>query len=43
MVAYMNELAWAKTLETGKAQYWSRSRRKLWMKGEESGKHPTGP
>jgi phosphoribosyl-AMP cyclohydrolase len=37
MLAYMNEFAWNKTLETGKAHYWSRSRQKLWMKGEESG------
>lgn len=37
MLAYMNELAWEKTVETGKAHYWSRSRRKLWLKGEESG------
>ncbi len=37
MLAYMNEIAWEKTVETGKAHYWSRSRRKLWMKGEESG------
>lgn len=37
MLAYMNELAWNKTIETGKAHYWSRSRQKLWMKGEESG------
>lgn len=37
MLAYMNELAWQKTIETGKAHYWSRSRQKLWMKGEESG------
>lgn len=37
MLAYMNDLAWEKTLETGKAHYWSRSRQKLWMKGEESG------
>ncbi len=37
MLAYMNELAWDKTVETGKAHYWSRSRQKLWMKGEESG------
>ncbi len=37
MLAYMNELAWQKTVETGKAHYWSRSRRKLWLKGEESG------
>jgi phosphoribosyl-AMP cyclohydrolase len=37
MLAYMNELAWDKTVETGKAHYWSRSRGKLWCKGEESG------
>ncbi|MGC9196865.1 MAG: phosphoribosyl-AMP cyclohydrolase [Syntrophobacteraceae bacterium] len=37
MLAYMNEIAWERTVETGKAHYWSRSRRKLWMKGEESG------
>ena len=37
MLAYMNELAWEKTLETKKAHYWSRSRQKLWLKGETSG------
>lgn len=37
MLAYFNELAWQKTLETGKAHYWSRSRNKLWLKGESSG------
>jgi phosphoribosyl-AMP cyclohydrolase len=37
MLAYMNELAWEKTIETGMAHYWSRSRQKLWLKGEESG------
>ena len=37
MLAYMNELAWQKTVETGKAHYWSRSRQKIWFKGEESG------
>ena len=37
MLAYMNELAWEKTLETGTAHYWSRSRQKLWLKGESSG------
>lgn len=37
MLAYINELAWQKTLETGKAHYWSRSRGKLWLKGESSG------
>jgi phosphoribosyl-AMP cyclohydrolase len=38
MLAYMNELAFNKTLETGKATYWSRSRNQLWVKGESSGK-----
>lgn len=37
MLAYMNKEAWEKTLATGQAYYYSRSRRKLWMKGEESG------
>jgi phosphoribosyl-AMP cyclohydrolase len=37
MVAFMNSEALQKTIDTGKAHYWSRSRRKLWMKGEESG------
>jgi phosphoribosyl-AMP cyclohydrolase len=37
MLAFMNELAWQKTLETGKATYWSRTRKKLWVKGESSG------
>lgn len=37
MLAYMNELAWEKTLDTGMAHYWSRSRGRLWLKGEESG------
>jgi phosphoribosyl-AMP cyclohydrolase len=37
MLAYMNRLAWQKTLETGKAHYWSRSRNSLWLKGETSG------
>ena len=37
MLAYINELAWQKTLETGKAHYWSRSRASLWLKGETSG------
>jgi len=36
MVAHMNEEAVLKTLTTGLMHYWSRSRRKLWMKGEES-------
>jgi phosphoribosyl-AMP cyclohydrolase len=37
MLAYMNEPAWKKTLETQKAHYWSRSRKKIWLKGETSG------
>ena len=37
MVAFMNEEAFRLTLETGAAVYWSRSRKKLWRKGEESG------
>jgi phosphoribosyl-AMP cyclohydrolase len=37
MVAFMNELAFRRTVETGEVHYWSRSRAKLWRKGEESG------
>jgi phosphoribosyl-AMP cyclohydrolase len=37
MVAYMNRESLQKTLETGKATYWSRSRQKFWIKGESSG------
>jgi phosphoribosyl-AMP cyclohydrolase len=37
MMAYINEAAWEKTLATGKATYWSRSRKSLWLKGETSG------
>ena len=37
MQAYMNDEALQNTLETGEAHYWSRSRGKLWHKGEESG------
>ena len=37
MLAYINEESWQKTKETGKAHYWSRSRNKLWLKGESSG------
>jgi len=37
MVAWMNSDALAETVSTGHAVYWSRSRRKLWRKGEESG------
>ena len=37
MLAYINKESWHKTLETGKAHFWSRSRNKLWLKGESSG------
>jgi Phosphoribosyl-AMP cyclohydrolase len=37
MMAYMNRESWGATLQTGKATYWSRSRQKLWLKGESSG------
>ena len=37
MMAYMNAESYAETIETGKAVYFSRSRNKLWRKGEESG------
>jgi phosphoribosyl-AMP cyclohydrolase len=37
MMAYINELSWEMTLKTGKAHYWSRSRKQLWLKGETSG------
>jgi len=39
MVAYMNQESLQKTLETGKACFWSRSREKLWLKGETSGNY----
>jgi phosphoribosyl-AMP cyclohydrolase len=37
MMAYMNEAAWSKTKRTRKAHFYSRSRRGMWLKGEESG------
>jgi phosphoribosyl-AMP cyclohydrolase len=37
MLAHMNREALARTMETGEAQFWSRSRQRLWRKGEESG------
>ena len=37
MLAYMNQAAWEETLKTGRVCYYSRSRDKLWRKGEESG------
>lgn len=39
MVAYMNEEAYQKTIETGKMTYYSRSRQSLWIKGETSGNY----
>jgi len=41
MVAHMNEEALARTLSTGEAWYWSRSRRELWRKGATSGQTQT--
>jgi len=37
MLAYMNAQAYRETLATRRVCYWSRSRRKLWRKGEQSG------
>jgi phosphoribosyl-AMP cyclohydrolase len=37
MVGFLNEASYAKTLETGYVTFWSRTRQKLWMKGETSG------
>jgi phosphoribosyl-AMP cyclohydrolase len=37
MLAYINQISWKKTLETGEAHYWSRSRQELWHKGSTSG------
>jgi phosphoribosyl-AMP cyclohydrolase len=41
MVAYMNREAFEETVATGRACYFSRSRNRLWRKGEESGNHQT--
>jgi len=41
MLAWMDRQAVARTLETGEAWYWSRSRNKLWRKGETSGQTQT--
>ncbi len=41
MVAWMNAESLAETVATGRAVYWSRSRQKLWRKGEESGHFQT--
>ena len=37
MLAYINKDSWEKTLETGDAHYWSRSRQEIWRKGGTSG------
>ena len=37
MLGYMNQKSWEETLKTGKVTFWSRSRKKLWLKGETSG------
>jgi phosphoribosyl-AMP cyclohydrolase len=37
MMAWMNRASLEKTVATGKTHFWSRSRQKFWMKGEESG------
>ena len=37
MVGFMNEESWRQTVETGFATFYSRSRKKLWLKGESSG------
>ena len=37
MLGFLNETSYAKTLETGFVTFWSRTRSKLWMKGETSG------
>lgn len=37
MLAYADRAAWEATLKSGKATYYSRSRKKLWVKGESSG------
>ncbi|MBN2033154.1 MAG: phosphoribosyl-AMP cyclohydrolase [Deltaproteobacteria bacterium] len=37
MLAYINQASWEKTLESGEAHYWSRSRGELWHKGGTSG------
>jgi phosphoribosyl-AMP cyclohydrolase len=37
MLGFLNAISYAKTLETGFVTFWSRTRQKLWMKGESSG------
>ena len=40
MLGFMNEEAYRKTMETGKVTFFSRTKNRLWTKGEESGKFP---
>src|ERR1700721_2410466 len=42
MLGFLNEVSYAKTLESGFVTFWSRSRNKLWMKGETSGNRLRG-
>jgi phosphoribosyl-AMP cyclohydrolase len=37
MVGFVNDVSYARTIETGYVTFWSRTRQKLWMKGETSG------
>ncbi len=37
MLGFMNKNAWQKTLKTGYVNFWSRKRKRLWLKGESSG------
>ena len=37
MLGFLNETSYRKTVETGFVTFWSRTRQKLWMKGESSG------
>jgi phosphoribosyl-AMP cyclohydrolase len=37
MLAYLNKASWQRTLETGEAHYWSRTRQEIWRKGGTSG------
>jgi phosphoribosyl-AMP cyclohydrolase len=39
MLGYMNREAWEKTVKTRRASFWSRSRKKIWVKGETSGNY----
>jgi len=41
MMAWMNRASLESTIKTGKTHFWSRSRKKFWMKGEESGHSQT--